>query len=106
MKITYSAEGFVLGNCWGGGKCGYKARSFKNDDLEILKADITKAIKDGSIDSGMGYESIIGASMAITTKSSTEIDGKAFTNEEVEIVSFGDLTEAQEEFLFDAFSSL
>jgi len=95
----YKATGIVLGNYWGGGKGSYKAETMLAETKEGLITKINAAIKDGSLDSGMGYESLIGAIMNVTTISSITIDKKWYTNEETEIQLFGDLTEKEQTFL-------
>ncbi len=96
---TYVAKGRVLGNYWGGGKGSYKAKQFvskisKQDLIEI----VNKALKDGSLDSGMGYESLIGACLDITITSSITIEGKTFHSEEIEELNIGNMTEDEIEF--------
>ena len=99
--ITYKATGIVLGNCWGGGQCGYKAESLTATNRASLVQQIENGIKDGSLDSGMGYESLIGAIMEIDTIDSREIDGKTFIAHNYEEEIFGDVTVEQQEMLFE-----
>ena len=47
----------------------------------------------------MGYESLIGAIMDITTITTVTIDGKDYINEETETEDFGNLNQEQSEFL-------
>lgn len=100
--ITYKASGMVLGNCWGGSYGGYPARKLSGDNLIELCDEIKAGLADGSLDSGMGYESLIGAVMNIETIDTREIDGKTFVATERETEFFGDLTEEQEDFLTEA----
>lgn len=66
--IYYSAEGNVLGNLWGGGQGYYPAKKYNNyKSLSKLKKDIRKDFNSKNLDSGMGYESLIGALMTIKT---------------------------------------
>ena len=100
--ITYRATGIVLGNCWGGGVCGYAANEIRATNRASLVQQIENGIEDGSLDSGMGYESLIGAVMVIETIDSREIDSKTFIAKEYETEMFGDLTEKQQDFLLEA----
>lgn len=100
--ITYKASGMVLGNYWGGGSGGYRAEQLSADNLTELRDEIKARIADGSLDSGMGYESLIGAVMNIETIDTREIDGKTFVATERGTEVFGDLTEEQEDFLIEA----
>jgi hypothetical protein len=99
--ITYKATGIVLGNCWGGGICGYAATEIRATNRASLVQQIENGLKDGSLDSGMGYESLIGAIMVIDTIDSREIDGKAFIAHDYENDFFGDITPEQEEMLIE-----
>jgi hypothetical protein len=102
QKVTYSAEGVVFGNHWGGGKGSYAARPIKD---QITRQDLLNKAKamlaNGSLDSGMGYESLIGARLCIIKTTVIEVEGKPFTNEETEYVNIGKLTPKQKDFLED-----
>ncbi len=98
-KVKWFAKGYCYGNYWGGGKGAYKTIMFTGDSEESLKEKITKAIDDGSIDSGMGYESLIGAIMEIKRHTTIDIDGEEYTNTHTDIQMFGDLSEDVQEFL-------
>lgn len=100
--ITYRATGIVLGNYWGGGTGGYPAESLKADSRENLNKQILAGIADGSLDGGMGFESIIGAIMTIGTIDSRQIDGKQFIAHDYEQEVYGDLSEDQQDFLIQA----
>jgi hypothetical protein len=56
-------------------------------------------IKDGGIDSGMGYESIIGAKMKLITITEVDIDGKTFINRDEVLHFFGKLSVEEKKFL-------
>jgi len=102
METTkkFKSTGLVYGRYWGGGEGSYPARKISADTKEDL---IKQAIEglNGSLDSGMGYECLLGASLNITEITTVEIEGKLFTNEETEMEFIGDLTEEQQEFLID-----
>lgn len=99
--ITYKATGIVLGNCWGGGICGYAAETLTDNSITGLHKQVEDGIKDGSLDSGMGFESLIGAVMVIDKIDSREIDGKTFIAHDYENAVFGDVTPEQEEILIE-----
>lgn len=100
-KIKYIAEGFVLGNYWGGGTGSYPTIKFEADTKEELLEKADKALEDGSIDSGMGYESLISAILGITKITTIEVDGKIFTNKETEEEFIGELNDQQADFLME-----
>jgi hypothetical protein len=98
---TYKSTGIVLGNYWGGGAGSYQARKFEADTKEELLKQANKALKDGSLDSGMGYESLIGALIEIEMIETVLIDGKEYSRSEFESTFIGNLTGDQEDFLLD-----
>lgn len=102
MKATenFESEGLVYGNLWGGGQGAYKAKKLKANTREELLEQALKGL-DGSLDGGMGFESLIGALLEIKKITTIVVKGKTFTNEEIENAFIGDLTEEQQEFLQD-----
>src|SRR6476620_3874646 len=82
FKETYSATGIVLGNYWGGGKGTYSAKRLSGyaSSEELLKK-AEEMLKDGSLDAGMGYESLIGARLALTKTTTIVLDEQEFTNQ-------------------------
>lgn len=99
QKIEFKSKGFVHGNAWGGGEGAYAASPLKADTKEVLLAEAKRRVEDGSLDNGMGFESLNGALLFITKVTTIEVDGKEFTNEEYEHEFVGDLTEEQQDFL-------
>jgi hypothetical protein len=98
-KKSYKATGFVLGNYWGGGTGAYPTIKFEADTKEELMEKAKVALDDGSIDSGMGYESLIGAILDITEITSVEIEGETFINKKYIFDTVGELTNEEYEFL-------
>jgi len=80
VKKYFEAEGYVLGNLWGGGQGYYPAKKYEGNSLIKLKKDIRKDFKSGALDSGMGYKSLIGAIMYITVFETVKIKNKKYTN--------------------------
>ena len=97
-KIRYESTGLVYGNYWGGGQGAYAARRLKAATKEELLKQAKEGL-DGSLDDGMGYESLIGTILHITKITTTDIDGKEFVNKEYETEFIGELTEEQIDFL-------
>ena len=98
-KVTFISKGVVLGNNWGGGQSGYAARVLEANSKEELLNKANEALKDGSLDSGMGYESLIGAALEITKITQIIVNNKLFTNKEYETEFIGDLDAESEDFL-------
>ncbi len=107
METTkyYKISGFVYGNYWGGGKGAFKSESYKGENLDKLMIEIKEDLEDGSLDGGMGYESLIGAILDIETIETIKCKGKEYHNSEYEIEFIGDLTSEEEDFLRDIFFS-
>ena len=97
--MKYIAKGLVLGNYWGGGKGSYPTKKLENDDKDELLKEAVNKLEDGSLDSGMGYESLIGAILNIEEIDTKIIDGKEYSRSEFSIESIGILTEEQFDFL-------
>jgi hypothetical protein len=99
---TYNAAGFVLGNYWGGGQGSYPAVRLSGfESKESLIEEAEKRLKCGSLDSGMGYESLIGAILDIEEIKTIEHDGEEYQNSTIEEVFIGKLSDVQKEFLQD-----
>ena len=96
---TFSAIGNVYGHLWGGGSGAYKCKKLTANTKEELIDLANKMLNDGSLDGGMGFESLIGACLEITCETSINVDGKKFTQKEYDFDFIGKLTEEQEEFL-------
>ena len=98
----WKSEGLVFGNYWGGGRGSYTARKLHADTKEELIEQANIGL-DGSLDAGMGYDSLIGAILNITKVTTKWIDDKPFINKESELEFVGDLTEEQQDFLMDCY---
>ena len=98
--VKYKSRGLVFGNYWGGGRGAYSAEKLSADTKEELIKEATKGL-DGSLDAGMGFESLIGALLVITKITSITRGGKTFTNEEIEEEFIGKLTEEDQDFLIE-----
>lgn len=100
MKTSYSAKGYVVGNHWGGkDKGAYPSEEVKAETLEELKTKIEKGICDGSLDSGFGFQNLIGAYMCVTTHRTIEVEEFLFENTSCDYEFYGQLTESDVEFL-------
>lgn len=99
-QIHYYSTGLVHGHYWGGGKGAYSARKLNAPTKEELLQKANEGL-DGSLDGGMGYESLIGALLTIRKEVTIEIDGKTFVNNEYEDEFIGNLSESDQDFLLE-----
>jgi len=100
MKTEYRATGICVGNCWGGGKVGFGAKPITAATREELDAKVEAGIQDGSIDGGMGFESVTGAVLKITElHEKTDEDGNVWNRGEESFEVFGDVEGFDEEEL-------
>jgi hypothetical protein len=104
FQVRYTAKGIVFGNYWGGGKGGYATKRVNGNTLEELLSKAKEMLDDGSLDDGMGYESLIGALLDVSIITTVIIDGKEFTNTEIETHFIGDLSEKEIDFLEECLS--
>ena len=98
---VWKATGLVYGRNWEFTYNVYPSISFQNDSYEGLIAEANEALANESIDSGMGFESILGAMLNITCTTFIEIEENTFVNYEETIEFIGNLTEEQQEFLLE-----
>ncbi|HEY4755804.1 MAG TPA: hypothetical protein VIH28_07115 [Ignavibacteriaceae bacterium] len=98
MKTSFKSTGTVLGNLWGGGTGAYPATKLTGKTKDEIIKQATKGL-DGSLDSGMGFERLLGAELIIVKTTTTVIEGKVFTCDEIEYEFVGELTDKQKEFL-------
>lgn len=98
-KKSYKATGFVLGNLWGGGQGAYRTIELEADTKESLMEKAKVALDDGTIDSGMGFESLVGAVLDITESTMVEIEDEIYINEKYIFDTVGELTDEQYEWL-------
>lgn len=107
VKTVYNAFGIVLGNCWGGDKCTYEATKLNGfDSIDSLFEEINKRLKDGSLDSGMGFVNLIGAIFDINEIETIECNEKRYTNVNTLTEFFGKMSKEEREFLEDCFYTL
>jgi hypothetical protein len=98
-KTYYKAKGYVYGHLWGGEEGIYPSEVLYGDDIDKLKDEIKEKIEDGSLDSGMGYQKLVGALIEITKYEDIVINDNVYTNKSYSLEYFGDLNELQQEFL-------
>jgi hypothetical protein len=98
--VKFKGTGFVLGNYWGN-RCtsAWATISFEADTKEALLEQAKVALNNGSIDSGMGFESLIGAVLSIKQETSIDIEGDEYVNEKLSLDFIGEMTNEQIEFL-------
>ena len=98
---NYTATGIVYGKNWGGGFGAYPARKIEAKTKAGLLSEAKKLLKSGGLDSGMGFESLKGAVLDITETENILINGKEFNRMETETEFIGDLSETEQDFLFE-----
>ena len=98
-KQRFEATGFVLGFLWLGDQGSYPAKKIKADTREELLNKATDMLNDGSLDSGMGFQSLKGALIDIKTIETLTIKGKEYENENTDTVFLGELEPEDIEFL-------
>jgi len=74
-------------------------RELNANSEEDLMKKANDSLIDGSLDSGMGYESLIGAILDITKITTIVIDDKEFINKEYSIKTIGTLNDEEIDFL-------
>jgi len=98
---TYTASGVVYGKNWGGGFGAYPASRIEAKTKKGLLTKAKAELKSGRLDSGMGFEFLKGARIDIQETETITIKGKAYTRSNYISEFIGDLTEKEQDFLFD-----
>jgi hypothetical protein len=88
----YVVSGVVLGHMWGGGVGSYPAKNYRGSSLSQIEEAILQSLKDGSLDSGMGFQSLKGALMSIAKIETLLIGGKEYESTEHSEKIYGDLS--------------
>ena len=102
--FRYIARSVVVGNCWGGGQVAYKGQRVEGDTRDEVLRKTEDMFKDGSLDSGMGFESLIGAWVEIEEIETVTIDAKTFTRSEWTNEIIGEIPEDFDEVINDYFA--
>lgn len=98
-KVRYEAKGVVLGNLWGGGEASYPSETVKADTEIELMQTLNDMLKSGALDSGMGFDGLIGAYMMKCKIETFIYNGKPYDGRHYEELFLGDLREDQKDFL-------
>lgn len=98
-KTYYKAKGLVYGCLWDNSMGSYPSKEVYSENFDELKEMIMSGIDDGSLDSGMGYQQLVGAIMEITTITDIVINDDVYTNKKYQVEYFGELSETEIEFL-------
>ena len=90
--VEYSSDGFVWGNLWDYSQGGYEAKRLTASSMKEIVDKAKAMLQDGSLDGGMGYESLIGAVLLITKTEKITINKKVFTHESYQFRIIGKLS--------------
>lgn len=101
MSKYYYLTGLVYGKNWGGGYGAYPARKLQDKTEQGLLKQAKQALKDGSLDSGMGFESLKGALLTIEEYQTITIEGKQYHRSEFSDEFIGELTDKEQDFLLE-----
>ncbi len=97
METKLIATGYIYGKYWGGGEGAYISITLHGKYLKPLLKNAEKNLQN--LDSGMGYETVLGAILNIETITTIEKNGIEYNHSEHHIEMIGDLSENQEDFL-------
>ena len=100
-SVEVFAKGAVIGNHWGGGRGFYPSAKLSADSMEKLMEEANRRLKDGSLDGGMGFKSLIGAILNIEEITTIILDEKEFKHFEYHTHLIGDLTCEEQDALLD-----
>lgn len=103
--VRIEAKGMVVGKLWGGGKGYYPSSKVGGTTIEEVKKKAAEKMNDGSIDSGMGFETIVGVILDPVTITYIEIEGEIYTNKNYDagLIQIGDVTDEEIDFYISEF---
>jgi len=88
----YKLTGQVLGKLWGGGEGYYPSREIKGNNRTDVIREAEEALEDGSLDSGMGFERLVGAFLILEIKTIKTVDGVEYYREDYEDINIGGIS--------------
>lgn len=97
MVKTYNfkARGVVLGRTWMFNKGFYPTVILRGDTIEEIEKEAKERLKDGSLDAGYGFESLIGAVLLVEEIITVVIKGEEFKKSNYNTIELGELTGEQ-----------
>jgi hypothetical protein len=104
-KIEYKLNGYVYGKAWGDGYGFYKAIPLSGNNLRQIIANASKDLD--RLDSGMGFEAVLGAIYTPVKYETIIINNKEYTNKEIlEDIIIGNIPEKELDFFYEQFPYL
>lgn len=102
LKVEYKIiGGLVYGNLWGGGQGAYECAKLEGyKSRAALMKDAKAALKDGTLDSGMGFDGLICALVSVERLETMEKGGKVWKARDVEAVELGEMSPKVRDFLY------
>lgn len=100
-RTSWKASGMVWGNTWGGGKGGYPAKKLSAKTRSDIINQAKRGVDNGSLDSGMGFESLYGAVLFLTKTECVVVKGKEYCNDEYESEVIGNLSEEEIDYSYE-----
>jgi hypothetical protein len=101
MSKEYIASGLVYGKTWGGGFGAYQSQELRAKTKKELLIQAKQDLKNGSLDGGMGFEFLKGARLDIKEIETVIIKGKEYQRAEYITEFIGNLTDKEQDFLFE-----
>lgn len=99
QKRKYRSTGIVYGKLWTNVEAAYPAKILQEHSKKKLLKNIKLKFKDGSLDSGMGYQYLIGAIITIETMTTIFIKEVDYYHSDYQTIFIGKLNQKQKDFL-------
>jgi len=100
--FKYKASGVVLGNLWGGGAGSYPSEKIEAKTKKELITEAKRMLKDGSLDSGMGFDGLNSAILCIEQIEIINKDGKEYQRSDFTECYIGKPSEKDKTFLSES----
>lgn len=79
VTTKYYTDGYVIGDDWYDQKGSYPAVIIKADTYDELLRIVDEKFKEGSLDSGFGFQRLTGYELNVYAISTVNIDGVEFS---------------------------
>lgn len=79
IKTKYYTEGYVIGDDWYDQRCTYPAERIAADTYDELVRKVNEEFEKGSLDSGFGFQRLVGFELEVYIISTVNINGLEFS---------------------------
>lgn len=98
-NVFIKAKGMALGQMWDGNYGGYPTIELQHKTLDGIKEQAERLLSNNKLTGTGDFQRIKGAYLVLNIITTKMFKGKLFTNDEVNAIFIGNLTEGEKDFL-------